>query len=284
MDDLDATARKHLASPAFEDPGDRLERGSLAERARAAVLGLIDEQGLSAGDPLPATGALAERFGVSRTVIREALSALAALGIIEVSNGRSATVRELDPSLVRFYLSRAIRESRDDGFSTLMDLRGPLEVRAARRAAERFPRTDDRSDGPAEGPSAVATDSLHDAATDGPAVEAAQGRERLTELRARLDAALADSAVYPQLDLQLHQEIALLSGNRALHGLLEAVSVPLFRAMQEVRAERDLQGLVGAEHVDHLRIIDAILAGDPDAASAAMEHHMRAVETFAVTP
>jgi len=276
MDDLDATARKHLASPSPEDSGDRLERGSLAERARAAVLGLIDEQGLSAGDPLPATGALAERFGVSRTVIREALSALSALGIIEVSNGRSATVRELDPSLVRFYLSRAIRESRADGFTSLMDLRGPLEVRAARRAAERFPSTGDRSDGAADGRSVVTA--------DGPLVEPAPGRERLTELRARLDAALADSALYPQLDLQLHQEIALLSGNRALHGLLEAVSVPLFRAMQEVRAERDLQGLVGAEHVDHLRIIDAILAGDPDAASAAMEHHMRSVEAFTVTP
>ncbi|HEX7352009.1 FadR/GntR family transcriptional regulator [Brachybacterium sp.] len=272
MDDLDATARKHIASPTLEDSGERLERGSLADRARAAVLGLIDEQGLSAGDPLPATGALAERFGVSRTVVREALSALAALGIIEVSNGRSAAVRELDPSLVRFYLSRAIRESRDDGFTTLMDLRGPLEVRAARRAAERFASADGRSDDAGR------------SAADGHVVETAPGRERLTELRNRLDAALADSALYPQLDLQLHQEIALLSGNRALHGLLEAVSVPLFHAMQEVRAARDLQGLVGAEHVDHLRIIDAILAGDPDAASAAMEHHMRAVEAFTVTP
>lgn len=260
MDDLGTTAWKHLASPAPEDTGDRLERGSLADRAREAVLGLIDQEGLSAGDPLPSTGALADRFEVSRTVVREALSALAALGIIEVSNGRSATVRPLDPSLVRFYLSRAIRESRDDGFTTLMDLRGPLEVRAARRAAERF------------------------AVADGSAEEPVGGRERLTELRTRLDAALADSALYPQLDLHLHQEIALLSGNQALHGLLEAVSVPLFHAMQEVRAERDLHGLVGAEHVDHLRIIDAILAGDPDAASTAMEHHMRAVEAFTLTP
>lgn len=264
MDELGATAWKHLASPAPEGTGDRLERGSLADRAREAVLGLIDQEGLSAGDPLPSTGALADRFEVSRTVVREALSALAALGIIEVSNGRSATVRPLDPSLVRFYLSRAIRESRDDGFTTLMDLRGPLEVRAARRAAERFAAADGSAEGPAEEP--------------------VEGRERLTELRNRLDAALADSALYPQLDLHLHQEIALLSGNQALHGLLEAVSVPLFHAMQEVRAERDLHGLVGAEHVDHLRIIDAILAGDPEAASTAMERHMRAVEAFTLTP
>lgn len=257
MDDLGATAWKHLSAPVHHTAGERLERGSLAERARESVLGLIDEQGLTAGDALPSTGALAERFGVSRTVIREALSALAALGIIEVSNGRSAAVRPLDPELVRFYLARAIRESRDDSFTTLMDVRGPLEVRAALRAADRF------------------ADGDH---------EPAGARQRLESLREELTTALPDSTLYPRLDLRLHQEIALLSGNRALQGLLEAVSIPLFRAMQDVRAARDSRGMVGSEHADHLRIIDAILSGRPAAAASAMEAHMRAVETFEIVP
>lgn len=257
MDDLGATAWKHLSTPVRDAPGERIERGSLADRVREAVLGLIDQEGLSDGDPLPATGTLAERFGVSRTVIREALSALAALGIIEVSNGRSATVRPLDPELVRFYLTRAIRESRDDSFTALMDVRGPLEVRAVLRAAARF--------------------------ADG-ADEPAGGRERLEVLREELDTALPDSALYPRLDLRLHQEIALLSGNRALQGLLEAVSIPLFRAMQEVRAARDLHGTVGSEHTNHLAIIDAILAGNSEAAAAAMEQHMNAVASFEIVP
>lgn len=257
MDDLGATAWKHLSAPARPPAGEQVERDSLADRVREAVLTTIDQDGLAAGDALPSTGVLAERFGVSRTVVREALSALAALGIIEVSNGRSATVRAPDPSLVRFYLARAISESRDDSFTTLMDLRGPLEVRAAFRAAARF--------------------GDPDAVPPG-------GPERLRALREELDAALADSALYPRLDLRLHQEIALLSGNRALQGLLEAVAVPLFRAMQEVRAARDLHDLVGSEHTDHLRIIDAILGGDPETAAAAMESHMRAVESFRTTP
>lgn len=257
MEDLGTTAWKHLSAPAHVPEDERLERDSLADRVREAVLGSIDEDGLVAGDPLPSTGALAARFGVSRTVVREALSALAALGIIEVSNGRSATVRVPDSGLVRFYLARAISASRDDSFTTLMDLRGPLEVRAALRAAARF---GDRSEEPVG------------------------GREQLEALREELDAALPDSSLYPRLDLRLHQQIALLSGNRALQGLLEAVSIPLFRAMQEVRAARDLHGTVGSEHTDHLRIIDAILAGDPGAAAAAMEEHMRAVESFQTTP
>lgn len=256
MVDLGATAWKHLSAPAHSAAGEHLERDSLADRAREAVLDMIDEDGLGAGDPLPSTGTLAERFGVSRTVIREALSALAALGIIEVSNGRSATVRTPDPGLVRFYLARAISESRDDSFTTLMDLRGPLEVRAALRAASRF---------------------------TGGAEEPSGGRQRLETLREELGAALPDAELYPRLDLALHQEIALLSGNRALQGLLEAVSIPLFRAMQDVRAARELHDLVGSEHADHLAIIDAILAGDRDAAAAAMEQHMRAVESFEIT-
>ena len=253
MDVLGATAWKHLTSPSPD--GERLTRESLADRAREAVLGLIDEEDLGAGDALPSTGTLAERFGVSRTVIREALSALAALGIVEVSNGRSATVRPPDAELVRFYLARAIHESRDDSFTTLMDVRGPLEVRAAHRAAERFAEEAD---------------------------EPSEGRRSLERLRGELGEALPDSSRYPLLDLQLHQEIARLSGNRALEGLLEAVSVPLFRAMRDVRAARDLQGTVGAEHADHLGIIDAILAGRPEAASKAMAQHMRAVESFEI--
>src|SRR5699024_4403261 len=53
---------------------------------------------------------------------------------------------------------------------------------------------------------------------------------------------------------------------------------------QEVRAERDLHDMVGAEHTDHLRIIDAILAGDPAVAAEAMEAHMLAVESFRSAP
>lgn len=257
MDALGATAWKHLTSPAPADDGEQLTRASLADRAREAVLDLIDQEDLAAGEALPSTGALAERFGVSRTVIREALSALAALGIIEVSNGRSATVRTPNPELVRFYLARAIHTSRNDSFTTLMDVRGPLEVRAARRAAERF---------------AEAAD------------ETFEGRRTLERLREELGETLPDSTRYPLLDLRLHQEIARLSGNRALEGLLEAVSVPLFRAMREVRAARDQHGTVGAEHADHLRIIEAILAGRPEAAAEAMAQHMRAVESFELLP
>ena len=249
---LGDTARRYLTAAETSGDSTALGRSTLSDRARGAVLALIDEGGYGAGDELPSTGALAERFDVSKTVIREALSALAALGIIEIANGRRATVRPLDSSVVRFFLSRAVRESADDGFTALMDLRGPLEIRAAQVAARQ-----------------MRTGGTQDA--DGSA-------QSLRSLLAEMDAALEDSTRYPELDLRLHQEIARLSGNRALHGILQAVSTPLFRAMRDLRATRDQHGLVGDEHSQHVRIVEAILSGDEAEAAAAMAAHMAAVE------
>ena len=181
---------------------------------------LIDSEELSDGDALPATSALAERFGVSRTVIRESLSAL-------------------------------------------MDLRAPLEAQSARRTAEQL-----------AAQNAVA--EAQGSSTNPPPLSFV-----LRGLLARMNTFLQDSVVYPKLDLDLHLEIAWLSGNRALHGLLEAVRVPLFRAMQDVRAAHDQHGFVGAEHDEHLKIIDSILAGDPAASASSMERHLSSVEAFA---
>ena len=252
---LGDTAWRYLTSPV--DPSDQaLSRETLVGRARQAVLDLIDDEGLDAGDPLPSAGALAERFAVSKAVVREALSALDALGIVEISNGRAARVRPTDSSLVRFSLSRTIRTAPGEGFATLMDLRSPLEVRAAALAARRI-------------------------GAAGPSADGAGALRRLLE---EMGEALGDSEAYPRLDMRLHAEIARLADSPALHAVLDAVSAPLFRAMRELRVTREARGLVGAEHAEHVRIVEAILAGDEEAASAAMAEHMRAVEAVDRSP
>lgn len=248
---LGDTAWRYLTAPSGAD-GAALSRETLVGRARQAVLDLIDDEGLDAGDALPSAGALAERFAVSKAVVREALSALDALGIVEISNGRAARVRPSDSSLVRFSLSRTIRTSPGEGFSALMDLRAPLEVRAAALAARRL-----RAEGPATADAC-----------------------ELRELLQQMGAALGDSEAYPRLDMHLHAVIARLADSPALQGVLDAVSAPLFRAMRELRVTREARGLVGAEHAEHVRIVEAILAGDEQAASAEMTAHMDAVEAF----
>ena len=291
---LGDTAWRYLTAPTEAD-GPALSRETLVGRARQAVLDLIDDEGLDAGDALPSAGALAERFAVSKAVVREALSALDALGIVEISNGRAARVRPFDSSLVRFSLSRTIRTAPGDGFSALMDLRAPLEVRAAALAARRIRESggaacgttrEDATRDDSTVPDGTAADGTAAEGPMGPgcdAATAAAARE-LREHLERMGEALGDSEAYPRLDMHLHAAIARLADSPALHGVLDAVSSPLFRAMRELRVTREARGLVGAEHAEHVRIVEAILAGDERAASAAMTAHMDAVEAFGRPP
>ncbi|WP_411721851.1 FadR/GntR family transcriptional regulator [Mycetocola sp.] len=234
-----------------------LIREPLTAQVHRALIEYIDEARLAPGDALPSTAALSERFGVSRPVIREALSALAALGLIELSNGRTAVVRQLDSHLVALFLSRAIRTS-PEPLTTLMELRAPLEIEAAQLAATR---------------STIAQ------------------RESLVALEAEMREAVGDARLYVELDLELHRRIAESSGNPALLGVTDAVRSHVFEAMTRLRSHREVMGLVGSEHAEHARIIEAIAAGESEAASAAMRLHMettallvRAIEAEIATP
>ncbi|MET0933204.1 MAG: FCD domain-containing protein [Mycetocola sp.] len=218
-----------------------LIREPLTAQVHRALITYIDEARLAPGDALPSTAALSERFGVSRPVIREALSALAALGLIELSNGRNAVVRQLDSRLVALFLSRAIRTSAEP-LTTLMELRAPLEIEAAELAAAR---------------STTAQNDI------------------LIALEKAMRDAVGNARLYVELDMELHRQIAVSSGNPALLGVTDAVRSHVLEAMTRLRAHRESMGLVGSEHSEHSRIVDAIVAGKSEEASAAMRLHMK---------
>src|SRR5690349_9685038 len=92
-----------------------------APRVRDLLEEAILEGGLKPGERLGAE-ALAQRFGTSRTPIREALLQLEAQGLVDVEPNRGAVVRSFD---------------RDDLFD-LYQLRALLEPRAAALAAPRI--------------------------------------------------------------------------------------------------------------------------------------------------
>ena len=58
-----------------------MNEGRLADRAYAGIVEIINGDGLAVGDRLPSEARLAEMFGMSRTIVREALVRLAADGI-----------------------------------------------------------------------------------------------------------------------------------------------------------------------------------------------------------
>ena len=91
---------------------------------------------LSIGELLPPENKLCEIFGVSRSILREAIRALVSKGLVEVKQGHGTFVRlpriEIPEEAVRNYLM-----TNPFSLQQLMEIRTPIEMEAARLAAER---------------------------------------------------------------------------------------------------------------------------------------------------
>ena len=223
-----------------------LTRTKLSLQIFDAMMAHIVDNDLQPGSALPSTAALCEQFATSRPVVREALSALEAVGIVEVRNGRNAVVKELDGHLIKLFLSRVLHNNQRP-LTDMMDVRIPLEIQAARLAAGRAGSDDFRI---------------------------------LDELLARMDAALPDTVGYPVLDIAFHMAIARATGNGALEWFSEALRNELTTAMVGVRRFREVNDLVGDEQIQHRKIVAAIRAGDADAAEEAMREHMKSAGQY----
>ena len=66
---------------------------------------------LSVGNKLPAEGKLADEFGVSRNVVREAMRNLRSMGLIEISQGRAPRVKASDPETAIIAMESLLRDS-----------------------------------------------------------------------------------------------------------------------------------------------------------------------------
>jgi GntR family transcriptional repressor for pyruvate dehydrogenase complex len=106
----------------------------LSDRVAKDILETIVAQRLQPGDPLPPERELGKQFGVSRTVVREAVRALEARGLVDVRVGSRIRVAAVDPQTVVDSISHFVRTARLDA-SGIAALRDSLEAIAARMAA-----------------------------------------------------------------------------------------------------------------------------------------------------
>ncbi|MET7395012.1 FCD domain-containing protein [Dactylosporangium sp. NPDC005572] len=180
------------------------------------------------GTRIPAEHRLTEELGVSRNTIREALSALVHVGLLEARPGDGTYVRadsELQVSLGR----RVAAADPDDAF----EVRALLEHRGARRAA------------------------LHATAED-----VARLRELLEHRDAARDA--ADLPGFVEADFAFHRAVVIAGGNPLLAELYQHLSPVITQLINETAALHEDR----AVHELHHRLVDAIAAGDPAAAEA----------------
>jgi GntR family transcriptional regulator, transcriptional repressor for pyruvate dehydrogenase complex len=214
---------------------------NLAEQVIAYVKAQIASRALQPGDKLPTESSLMTQIGVSRTVVREAISRLQAMSIVETRHGIGSFV--LEPRREAFDLQVVPAATLNDLLAVL-ELRISLETECAGLAAQR-----------------------------------AEARD-LTEIRAALDA-IAEAARAggdsTAADLQFHISVARATGNRYFVDILSQMGaslIPRHRIDSAGIARRDPKVYAELVNREHENIFEAIARRDPEGARAAMRMHL----------
>ncbi|MEN9935018.1 MAG: hypothetical protein RLZZ387_1597 [Chloroflexota bacterium] len=128
-------------TPEQSPPDDRFRavtrESTLASRVADEIEARIVAGRLQPGERLPSERELAEQFGVSRTVIREAVRVLAAKSLLEVRSGSGTVVRTPTTRSVAQSVTLLLRTGQQIDHAAIHEVRCALEVEIAGLAAER---------------------------------------------------------------------------------------------------------------------------------------------------
>ena len=228
------------ASPSPSQPL-RVER--LYEQAVLAIARGIQSGEFSPGTTLPGEAELAQRYGVGRLVVREALRILGAKGLLSLSQGKAARVEPPERWKVLDSLVVFLREQ-GTTLRDVLDLRQMLEPAIAAAAAER-----------ATPEHLALLEAAHEAL------------RRRDASRTRTE----DN----QIDLQFHMRLAEAAANQILVNVLEPMHTLFLSA--RVAMNPYVEDTLERSRAAHQRILGAVRARDPTAARRAMEVHLAEV-------
>ncbi|SDS52367.1 transcriptional regulator, GntR family [Streptomyces sp. TLI_053] len=214
----------------------------VTDEAIEKIKAMIVSGELGPGSRLPKEADLAERLGLSRNSLREAVKALSLIRVLDVRQGDGTYVTSLEPNLLLESLGFVVDFHQDDTVLEFLEVRRILEPAASAMAAR------------------VMSD------------------DDISGLRQVLDS-LREDATLQQLienDLEFHRRIAAGSGNSVLCSLIDGLSGPTARA----RIWRGLteEGAVARTRQQHRAIVDAIAGRTPDLAHAWATIHVSGVE------
>ena len=213
----------------------------LSDKVADQLRGMILARSLPPGARLPTERELGKQFGVSRTVVREAVRSLVAKGLVDARGGSGLVVSAVGASAVRETMGMFLHGSSTIQYPRIHEVRSVLEVRTTELAAARATRED---------------------------------IERLRASHEGMTEALAgepDLIRASELDVEFHRTIAEITQNELFVVMLDSIGDILL----EVR-EATL-GIPGRAHGGiefHQRILDCIAAHDVAGAAAAMQAHL----------
>jgi GntR family transcriptional repressor for pyruvate dehydrogenase complex len=227
------------AKVAFET----IQKTKVYEEVAAQLERLILDGAFLPGDKLPPERELAERFGVSRSAVREAIRALELKGFVEPRPGEGTLVRTPSLDSLLNPLASLLGQKRElvhELLEVRMMIEPPLAARAARNA----------------GPEDIA---------------------RLDEILNRQKERVARHELAIEEDSEFHYTIARAAKNSVILKVLDMMMDILRESREqslqvEGRRERSLAG--------HRRIFNAIKRRDPQAAEGAMRQHLTEIEAI----
>lgn len=212
------------------------------EMAITQILDTISEGVFKEGAPLPAEAELARFLNVSRTTMREAIRSLAVGGVLKVAHGTGTFVQPYrlwhDPRFITHVA--LLRSDHHDIEQEVLELRRIIEVGAAPLAAQRRTR---------------------------------QQLDLLARYKTEYEQAHAEDDIDGAVDADLafHGTILEATNNIYIASSLNQLTEALVTARRQAAADLDFRSLVITQHVD---VLEALRAGDPDWAAEAMNAHM----------
>jgi len=199
----------------------------------------IAEGRIMSGDRLPTEHILAKTFGVSRSVVREAIAQLRNEGLVETRQGIGAFVTEAKGRGSIRIEQTALYDR--ESFRSLFQLRMPLEIEAAGLAAVHHTEAD--------------LSKLDDA------LALMTGAEKWT-----------DQGIVA--DLAFHRALATATQNEYFPLFIGFIAEKISLAINAARATAVLEEIVEITIAEHVAIRDAVATRDPLKARASMRHHL----------
>jgi len=229
-------------APAGEDPVYKVVRTSrLYEQIVQQIEESVLNGSLKPGDQLPAERELAQRLGVSRTAVREAVKALREKGLVEAYSGRGTFITDGTSQAARQSFDLMVKIGQQEGAPHLAELRLILEPGIAALAAVR-----------------VKEDDL----------------AAMREAVAVMDRAQDDPEAYIEADLDFHLALAETVANPLILSLIDSI-VGLLRE-QRIKIF-NVEGGPQRGQVHHKRILEAMERRDAEMARTAMRAHLEQV-------
>ncbi len=220
-------------------PNLQTHRVTLADQIEAHIRDLIVSERLGSGEFLPSSMDLAAEFGVSRSIVREAMKSLQAKGLIEIANGKRARVRPMTNSVLIDFFDRFARTERE-AVIDLLELRRGIEVQGAVLAARRR--------------------SPEDLVLMWASVQ-------------RMGEKLGDPDAFLEMDVQLHLAIAKASKNEMMFHLVASIREVMRDTMREGLVRHPNEEDWQKNYADHLTLVTLIDKQDEQGAGALMALH-----------